>query len=103
MYVDEQSIPEPLQEMKDESLLAVEEAQAQKIAIEKVKDRANVQWHAVPSLLEPQDTLVGAADEGWGDWPSPGAVSPNKLLHGMHQCIAVMLGNPEGYVFFLFI
>src|SRR6186713_2707368 len=61
--VDQQAVPEPLQDVKDETLLAVEEAEPKDVAIEHVDARPGEQRQTGPDLLQVANSDVGRAGE----------------------------------------
>ena len=44
MDIDKQTKPEGLKKVKDETLFAIKEAEAQEIAVEEVQERSNIEW-----------------------------------------------------------
>jgi hypothetical protein len=65
IYLDvhEEAKPERLHEMEDRSLLAVQEAQSQNVAIREVEERPDVQGHSPPHLLERESFLIRVPEQ----------------------------------------
>jgi hypothetical protein len=68
-YIHQELVPEPLQKVKQEPLLAIEEAEAEDIAIEEIEAGPNIQRQAIPDALEPEGALVGCSKQGRPDVP----------------------------------
>jgi hypothetical protein len=75
-HIYQESIPEPLEEVKQKSLLTIEEAEAENIAIEEIEAGSDVQRQARPEALEPEGALVRRPKQGRSDVPRCAAPLP---------------------------
>jgi hypothetical protein len=61
--VDEQSVPETLEEMENEALLSIQNTTENNVAIHEIQERPSVQRHAIPQPFAPHYTLIRVAEE----------------------------------------
>src|SRR6185295_9725033 len=78
--VDDQPEPERLQEVEDEAVPAVEDAQKDEVPIEEIERGTGEQRHPAVTVLQPQDSLVGGPEEARRRLPGQLALAPLQLL-----------------------
>src|SRR5690606_31453210 len=78
--VDQQAIPEALEEVEDQALLPIQEPEPDQITVHEVEGRAEVEGHPVPSLFEPDDPLIRRAEESPVDRPAVWVLPSSALL-----------------------
>jgi hypothetical protein len=64
-HIHQGSVPEPLVDVKQEPLLAIEEAGAEDIAMEEIEAGSDLQRQAIPNTLEPEGALVRRPKQAW--------------------------------------
>src|ERR1044072_4062035 len=62
-HVPDQAEPEGLQEVEGAALYAVEDPQQHDVAVKEIEERTDVKGQAKVELFQPQDALVGGAEE----------------------------------------
>jgi hypothetical protein len=91
--VDEEAVPEPLQEVKDQSGPAVEEPEAQDIPVEPIGAGAPEQRAPTVEILLQPAAAAGLVVEF--DGASGASLKRKQVLH-FPVCIAIVLLGPEG-------
>jgi hypothetical protein len=94
-HVYQEPVPEPLEEVKQETLLAIKEAEAQDIAIEEIEARPDVQRQTIPDTLEPEGALVRRPEQGRPDAPRYAVALPQQFLPSLELCELVVLRDPK--------
>src|SRR5262245_60345545 len=93
--IPDQAEPEGLHEVKNRALFAVEKTEPKEIAVEKVAERTEIQRKAHEILFQPQDPLVGRAEELGLLLPVEAVLSPLQLFIGEHVRVTDMLLEVE--------
>src|SRR4051812_2509204 len=60
--IDEQPVPERLEQVEQEAFLAVEETEPDHVAVEEVEERTDEKRKPVPDVLLPPGALVGRSE-----------------------------------------
>src|SRR6266545_6373684 len=93
-HVHDEAEPEGLQEMEDEAILAVQDSQQNEVPVNEVEERSYIEGQTVPPGLQPQNPLVGGAEEARCHSPGKAAAALH-LLAGEGVGVAQVLLQVE--------